>query len=306
MKLNLQRPLLFFDIESTGLNIATDCIAELSFVKVFPDKDEPEIKTWRFRPWDYALGKQHPIDPSASEVNGLKDSDLVNEPRFIEKVTEVYDWIKDSDLAGYNSAKFDLPLLVEEFERVKQYCLSRLSDPRVDSARKSAAKQVLDKIKNLDLHECRMVDVQSIYHFMEPRNLKAAHRFYCGSDFDNAHSAEADTVATYEVLLGELEMYQTPDELHPQALENDVEALSKIGNRPKMVDFAGRLVKDANGEIVINFGKHKGKTAREVYFSEPSYFDWVAKGEFTLDTKSQFDKLAKQFDIERLQSRFGK
>jgi len=303
MKLNLKRPLLFFDIESTGLNIATDCIAELSFLKVFPDKDEPELKTWRFCPWDYALGRQHPIDPSASEVNGLKDEDLAAEPKLIQKIDEVVSWLKGSDLAGYNSAKFDLPLLVEEIERIKLYCRSRMADPAVPSDKKSRAKRVLDSL-DFDLHDCKMVDVQSIYHIMEPRNLKAAHRFYCGGDFDNAHSAEADTVATYEVLLGELQMYKEPDELHPQALENNVDALSKIGNRPKMVDFAGRLIKADNGEILINFGKHKGKSAREVYESDPSYYDWIAKGEFTLDTKAQFEKLKNTFAIEKLKSKY--
>jgi len=306
MKLDLQRPLLFFDIESTGLNIATDCIIELSFVKLFPDKEEPEIKTWRFKPWDYALGKQHPIDPSAMEVHGIKDEDLKNEPRFIEKISEVTAWLKGSDLAGYNSTKFDLPMLVEEIERVKAYCRGRLADPMVPNDKKSRAKEVLDSL-DFDLHDCLMVDVQNIYHYMEPRNLKAAYRFYCGGkDFDGAHSAEADTVATYKVLLGELDMYQEPDEHHEIALKNNVEFLSKIGNRPKQVDYAGRLIRNDAGEVLINFGKHKGKTAREVYFSDPSYFDWIAKGEFTLDTKNQFAKLANQFSLEKLQAKFGR
>ncbi len=162
MELNLERPLLFFDIESTGLNIATDCIAELSFVKALPG-GETRIKTWRFKPWDYSAnngaGRQYPMNPSASAVNGIKDEDLKDCPRFCDKVDEVIEWIGDSDLAGFNSSKFDLPMLAEEIERVRKY----------------TGKQI-----DINLHEKRMVDVQNIYHFMEPRNLRAAYRFYCG------------------------------------------------------------------------------------------------------------------------------
>ncbi|MBR5073328.1 MAG: 3'-5' exonuclease, partial [Bacteroidales bacterium] len=175
MELKLNRPLLFFDIESTGLNIAADSIIELSFVKVFPD-GEQRIKTWKIKPWDYETRHQRPISPSASAVNGVKDEDLVDCPRFCDVVDEIVEWIGDSDLAGFNSAKFDLPLLAEEIERVRHY---------------------LGRDFNINLHEKKMVDVQNIYHFKEPRNLKAAYRFYCGGDFENAHTAEADTVATY-------------------------------------------------------------------------------------------------------------
>lgn len=271
MELNLERPLLFFDIESTGLNIATDCIAELSFVKALPG-GELRIKTWRFKPWDYALKKQYPINPSASAVNGIKDEDLKDCPRFMDKVDEVIEWIGDSDLAGFNSAKFDLPMLAEEIERVRKY----------------AGREDI----SINLHEKLMVDVQNIYHYMEPRNLRAAHRFYCGSDFDNAHSAEADTVATYEVLVGQLEMYG-------DKLKNDVNFLSSVGGRPKSIDYAGRLIYNDAGEAVVSFGKHKGKTAREVYRTDPSYFAWIDGGEFTLDTKRQFSILKHQFDKER-------
>ena len=184
MDLHLERPLLFFDIESTGLNIATDCIAELSFVKVFPD-GEQRVKTWRFKPWDYLNNRQYPMNPQASAVNGIKDEDLAGCPRFLDIVDEVVSWLSDSDLAGFNSAKFDLPMLAEEIERVR-----------------AAGRADLD----IDLHAKRMVDVQTIYHMMEPRNLKAAYRFYCGGkDFENAHTAEADTIATYEVLKGQLD-----------------------------------------------------------------------------------------------------
>jgi len=271
MKLNLERPLLFFDIESTGLNIATDSIIELSFVKVFPDSEE-RIKTWKVCPWDYVQGIQKHISESASSVNGVYDQDVKDCPKFYQIVDEVVSWLRDSDLAGFNSAKFDLPILAEEIERVREYC---------------------HKEFDINLHDKRMIDVQTIYHVMEPRNLKAAYRFYCHQDeLPNAHTAEADTVATYEVLKGQLDAY-------PETLRNDVGFLSNIGGRPKNVDYAGRLVWDSNSQAVISFGKHKGKTAREVYQKEPSYFAWIMQGEFTLDTKRQFALLKEQFDKEK-------
>ena len=271
MKLNLERPLLFFDIESTGLNIVSDSIAELSFVKVFPD-GEQRIKTWRMKPWDYEAGCQRPVSPAASAVNGLTDDMLKDCPRFQDLVDEILPYIEDSDLAGFNSAKFDLPLLAEEFERVRHF---------------------LGRNIDIDLHNKRMVDVQTIYHTMEPRNLKSAYRYYCGGeDFENAHTAEADTVATYEVLKGQLDMYQ-------DTLKNDVKFLSSFGGRPKTVDYAGRLAIGEGGEAVITFGKHKGKTAREVWETEPSYFSWIAQGDFTMDTKRQFELLSKKFSEER-------
>ena len=296
MELKLTRPLLFFDIESTGLNIATDGIIELSFVKSMPEGGTPLIKTWRIKPWDYRKHCVIPINPSASEVNGIKDEDLVNCPKFIEVLPEVADWLEGSDLAGFNSTKFDLPLLAEEIERVRDYCNTRLSDPR--SHDKAAA--MLKRIERIDLHESRMVDVQTIYHHMEPRNLRAAYRFYCGGkDFENAHSAEADTLATYEVLKAQLDRYKEPSDYQQEVLKNDVDSLSRIGGRARTVDFAGRLYYNDDNEPVISFGKHKGRTAREVWESEPSYFAWIENGDFTLDTKAQFARLKQQFQRER-------
>ena len=276
MNLNLTRPLLFFDIESTGLNIPNDSIIELSFVKVFPDGKE-EVKTWKIKPWDYEKQCQRPIDPSASKVNGITDDMLVNCPTFYEVADEVADWLKDSDLAGFNSTKFDLPMLAEEFERV----------------------ELAGKKLNVDLHSPKMVDVQNIYHTMEPRNLKAAYRFYCGGeDFDNAHTAEADTLATYAVLKGQLDKYG-------DALKNDVNTLSSFGNK-KSIDFAGYLIQGDDGDAVINFGKFKGKKARDVYNTERSYFSWIQNGAFMLDTKKQFDKLEQEFAMEKLKTKWGK
>lgn len=315
MELNLSRPLIFFDIESTGLSIATDGIIELSFLKLFPDSHKEEI-TWKIRPLDYSTGRQIPISPSASAVNGVKDEDLVNCPWFISVIEEVADWLRDSDLAGFNSAKFDLPLLAEEFYRARRYCEARINDPKVPEEKKAKARQVLRRT-DIDFHDCQMVDVQNIYHFMEPRNLRAAYRFYCGGkDFDNAHTAMADTRATYEVLLGQLEMYKEPDAMHDQVLKNDVKSLSEVGGRPKTLDFAGRIqLRDS--VPVVSFGKHKDKTVEEVYQTDRSYFSWIERGEFTEDTKAQFRKLAAGYSeamknmpptkeqLMSLQSRFG-
>ncbi len=280
MNLNLTRPLLFFDIESTGLNIPHDSIIELSFVKVFPDGKE-EIKTWKIKPWDYEKKCQRPIDPSASKVNGITDDMLVDCPTFYEVADEVAAWLSGSDLAGFNSAKFDLPMLAEEFERVA------LTGKKLD----------------VDLHSPKMVDVQNIYHAMEPRNLKAAYRFYCGGeDFDNAHTAEADTLATYAVLKGQLDRY-------PDTLKNDVASLASYAPK-KAIDFAGALVQDENGEAVINFGKYKGRKAMEIYETDRSYFSWIRSGSFMLDTKKQFsileEKYAMSSGVEKLKMKWGK
>lgn len=273
MELNLKRPLLFFDIESTGLNIPCDSIVELSFVKIFPD-NEQRIKTWRVCPWDYENGCQRPMNPAAEAVNGISDADVRDEKKFYEIADEVIDWLGDSDLAGYNSAKFDLPMLAEELERVRKY-----KRPELD----------------IDLHSRKMVDVQVIFHKMEPRNLKAAYRFYVGGDFENAHAAEADTLATVEVLKGQLDKYGE------EQIHNDMEWLANFTEMQKSVDYAGRIVLNADKEPCISFGKHKGKTCREVYQKEPSYFAWIEQGDFALDTKRQFAKLKEQFDEERLQ-----
>lgn len=276
MELNLQKPLLFFDIESTGLDIPVNSIIELSFVKVFPG-GEQRVKTWKIKPWDYIQRCQRPIEPAASAVNGITDDMLTDCPTFFELAEEIASWLEDSDLAGFNSFKFDLPMLAEEFERAA----------------------LAGKKLNVDLHAPRMVDVQNIFHVMEPRNLKAAYRFYCGGeDFENAHTAEADTLATLAVLKAQLDRY-------PGQLKNDVAQLSSFVSR-KAVDFSAHLIYNDAGEAVINFGKHKGKTARMVFLTEPSYFSWIQQGSFTLDTKRQFEKLEEQFKLEKLAQKFNR
>lgn len=270
MELNLTRPLLFFDIESTGLNIAQDSIIELSFVKILPG-NEQRIKTWRVKPWDYENGCQRAISPGAQEVHGISAEDLADCPTFYQIADEVAEWLCGSDLAGFNSAKFDLPMLAEEIERVRKYTQKELP---------------------VNLHEVKMVDVQNIFHKMEPRTLKAAYRFYCDAELENAHAAEADTLATYEVLKGQLDRYS-------DSLKNDVDFLSAFSVMNRTVDYAGRLVLNDKKEPVVSFGKHRGKTAREVYMTEPSYFAWIDNGDFTLDTKRQFALLKEQFETEK-------
>ncbi len=276
MELNLERPLLFFDIESTGLNIASDSIIELCFVKIMPG-GEQRVKTWRVKPWDYINDRQREINPSAQAVHGISAEDLADCPTFYEISEEVAQWLDGSDLAGFNSAKFDLPMLAEEIERVRR------------GSRVFPAKTV-----SIDLHLMQMVDVQNIFHMMEPRTLKAAYTFYCGKELENAHAAEADTLATYEVLKGQLDRYADDPRI-----ENDINKLAKFSVKQRTVDYAGRIVLNDKDEPCISFGKHKGKTAREVYFSEPSYFAWIDGGDFTLDTKRQFAKLKAQYEEEK-------
>ena len=272
MELNLERPLLFFDIESTGLNIASDSIIELCFVKIMPG-GEQRVKTWRVKPWDYEADCQRAINPSAQAVHGISAEDLADCPTFSEISEEVASWLEGSDLAGFNSAKFDLPMLAEEFERVSRHT---------------------EKKPSIDLHAMKMVDVQNIFHMMEPRTLKAAFMFYCGKDLVDAHAAEADTLATYEVLKGQLDRYA--DDLR---IENNVDKLARFSTKQRTVDYAGRLILNDKDEPVISFGKHKGKTAREVYNSEPSYYAWIENGDFTLDTKRQFANLKAQYEQEK-------
>ena len=272
MKLNLERPLLFFDIESTGLNIASDSIIELCFVKVFPDGEE-RVKTWRVKPWDYTADCQRPINPSAQAVHGISAEDLADKPTFYQIVDEVVEWLSGSDLSGFNSAKFDLPLLAEEIERVRMYT---------------------DKQPAIDLHKMQMVDVQNIFHMMEPRTLKSASMFYCGKDLENAHAAEADTLATYEVLKGQLDRYAGDPRI-----DNNIDKLARLSTKQRTVDYAGRIILNDKDEPCISFGKHKGKTAKEVYLNEPSYFAWISNGDFTLDTKRQFALLKEEFDQEK-------
>ena len=241
MQLNLKNPLVFFDLETTGTNVATDRIVEISYLKVMPNGEE-RSKTYRVNP------EMH-IPESASEVHGIKDEDVADCPTFREIGKLIAEELKGCDLAGYNSNRFDIPLLAEEFLRADI---------------------------NLDLSKRKFIDVMVIYQKMEQRTLSAAYKFYCNKDLENAHSADADTRATYEVLKAQLDYY-------PQ-LENDVETLSKMVHN-KNADFAGRIVFNKKGEEVFNFGKYKGQLVAEVLRRDTGYYGWIMNSDFTLNTK---------------------
>jgi len=269
MKLNLKRPLAFFDLEATGINVGADRIVEIAILKAMPDGSEI-VKTWRTNP-------EMPIPLQASLIHGIYDEDIANEPTFKVLAAEIAAFIDDSDLAGYNSNKFDIPMLLEEFLRAE-----------VD----------------FDMSERKFVDVQNIFHQMEQRTLKAAYKFYCQEDLVNAHAAEADVIATYKVLLGQLEMYKETEFVDKQGLKsipvvNDVEALHTFTNINKPVDFAGRMVYNDKNEVCFNFGKHKGKTTEQVFTAEPSYYAWMKQGDFPLYTKKKLDEEWAKFNAKK-------
>lgn len=242
MNLKLTRPIVFFDLETTGVDVAKDRIVEISILKLHPD-GKKEIKTRRVNP-------EMPIPPGSTEIHGISDEDVKDEPTFAALAKSLAQFIGNSDLAGYNSNKFDVPLLVEEFLRVG-----------VD----------------FDLESRKLVDVQNIFHKMEQRTLVAAYKFYCGKDLVDAHSAEADIKATYEVLESQIERYDD--------LENDVDFLAEFSKRNNTVDLMGRIVYNENNIEVFNFGKHKGKPVSEILEKDPSYYNWMMKGDFPLYTK---------------------
>ncbi|MDD2490650.1 MAG: 3'-5' exonuclease [Bacteroidales bacterium] len=253
MKLNLKNPIIFFDIESTGLNVASDRIVELSALKIFPNGDQ-ELKTRRLNPTIL-------ISPEAQAIHGISNDDVKDCPTFKEIAKSLSNWMQGCDFAGYNSIKFDIPMLAEEFLRAG-----------ID----------------FDFRKRKLVDVQNIFHKMEQRTLVAAYKFYCNKNLENAHSAEADTVATYEILESQLDVYS-------ETLENDVEFLSKFSTRSNSLDYAGRIVINDKEVPVFNFGKHKGKPVFNVFSKEPSYYSWMMNGDFTLDTKQVLTKLYNEY-----------
>lgn len=261
MKLNLKRPLAFFDLEATGTNLGVDRIVEIAVLKVLPDGSQ-EMKVSRINP-------EMPIPFEVSLIHGIYDEDVKEEPTFKQIGQEFADFLIDCDLAGYNSNKFDIPMLMEEFLRAGVA---------------------------FELEDRKFVDVQNIFHQMEQRTLKAAYKFYCGKQIENAHSAEADIRATYEVLLAQLEKYQDTEWEDKKGnkskpVQNDVNALHEFTNLSRPVDFAGRMVFDENGIEVFNFGKHKGKCVEEVFTLEPSYYSWMQQGDFPLYTKRCLEKI---------------
>ncbi|ASF43194.1 3'-5' exonuclease [Capnocytophaga endodontalis] len=242
MELKLSKPICFFDLETTGIDITKDRIVEISILKVYPNGNK-ESKTWLVNP-------TIPIPKAASDVHGITDERVAGEPTFKELAKQIHNMIKDSDLAGYNSDRFDIPLLAEEMLRAE-----------VD----------------FDLGNRVSVDVQTIFHKMEQRTLSAAYKFYCGKDLIDAHTASADTNATYEILKAQLDRYDS--------LENNIKKLSEFTYRKQIADFAGFIGYNDKGEEIFTFGKHKGKRVEDIFDEEPGYFGWLLGANFPLYTK---------------------
>ncbi|WP_321426447.1 exonuclease domain-containing protein [uncultured Bacteroides sp.] len=249
MDLNLKNPVVFFDLETTGVNINSDRIVEICYLKVHPNGNE-ESKTLRINP------EMH-IPEESSKIHGIYDEDIANCPTFKEVAKNIARDIEGADLAGFNSNRFDIPVLAEEFLRAG-----------VD----------------IDMSKRKFIDVQVIFHKMEQRTLSAAYKFYCEKDLDDAHTAEADTRATYEVLKAQLDRY-------PADLQNDMAFLADFSTYNKNVDFAGRVVYDENEVEVFNFGKYKGMSVTEVFKKDPGYYSWMLNSDFTLNTKAVLTKI---------------
>ena len=258
MELNLIRPICFFDLETTGTNVAKDRIVEISILKIHPNGTK-EIKTWLVNP-------EMQIPDEVVAIHGISNEKVANEPTFKQLSKEIYAIIKDCDLGGFNSDRFDIPLLAEEMLRAD-----------ID----------------FDMKTTVSVDVQTIFHKMEKRTLGAAYKFYCDKELTDAHSAEADTQATYEVLLSQLDRY--PD------LENNIKKLAEFSTHRQFADFAGFLGYDEDGEEIFSFGKHKGKKVLDVLEKEPGYFGWMLNADFPLYTK----KVLTQIKLSQLNNKLG-
>lgn len=255
-KLNLSRPLIFFDLETTGTDVVKDRIVELSFIKVNPDGSE-ERKCWRLNP-------TIPIPAASTAVHHITNEDVMDKPTFKDISESLLGLFEGCDIAGFNSNKFDVPLLMEEFSR----CGLKFS-----------------------LMDRRLVDVQNIYHKMEPRTLIAAYRYYCGKELEGAHGAMADTEATYAVLKEQIKKYEE--------LENDVASLSKASGSDRFIDLSARFIRNEKGEEIFNFGKHKGQTFREVLRKDPSFLNWMMQGDFAKDTKDAVLRLKAKYQNEK-------
>lgn len=255
MKLNLTRPLAFFDLETTGTNVVKDRIVEISIYKVQPDGTAETLTR--------LVNPEMPIPREVTDIHGITNEDVANAPTFKQLAPVLNVFLDNCDLAGYNSNKFDIPMLIEEFLRAGI---------------------------EFDIKKRRLVDVQNIFHKMEPRTLKAAYKFYCGKELVDAHAAEADTKATYEILLSQIERYDGVDYedregLIKEPIKNDVTALHKFSYNHNNADLAGHIGYNKQGKEVFKFGKHKGKQVEDVFKAEPQYFDWMMKADFPLTTK---------------------
>lgn len=249
MKLNLKNPIIFFDLETTGVDVSKDRIVEICYIKVWPNGNEVS-RTMRINPGMH-------IPEQSSAVHGIKDEDVKDCPLFKDVAKDIANDFMGCDIAGFNSNRFDLPMLAEEFLRAQ-----------VD----------------IDLTRHRAIDVQVIYHKLEQRTLSAAYKFYCGAELVNAHSALADTRATYEILMAQLDHY-------PEVLKNDMEFLSQFSSFTRNVDFAGRMVYDDAGNELINFGKYKGERVDVVLARDPGYYAWIMNGDFPLNTKQVLTRI---------------
>lgn len=247
MNLQLVRPIAFIDLETTGINISTDKIVEIAIVKISPDGSKI-VKRKLINP-------QMPISPASTEVHGITDEMVKDAPTFKQAANELKQFMENCDLGGYNSNRFDVPMLIEEFLRAG---IEFTTDNR------------------------KMIDAQKVFHQMEQRTLSAAYKFYCSKTLEGAHGAEADATATWEVLDAQLERY-------PQ-IGNTVEAIAKFTGEDDIIDFARRFVKEKGIEI-FNFGKHKGKPVTQVLKEEPQYYDWMMKGDFAMNTKQKFTEI---------------
>jgi DNA polymerase III subunit epsilon len=255
MKLQLTRPLAFIDLETTGINISTDRIVELAIVKILPD-GEQQVKRKVINP-------QMPISAASSEVHGITDEMVKDAPSFKQVANEVKQFLENCDLGGYNSNRFDIPILVEEFLR------SGLE---------------------FNIEGRKMVDAQKVFHLMEQRTLSAAYKFYCGKTHEGAHSAQHDALATWEVLEAQVERYPN--------IGNTVETITKFTGEDDFVDFARRFIK-VDGVEIFNFGKHKGKQVTEVLKTEPQYYDWMMKGDFAMHTKQKLTEILNRTLIKK-------
>lgn len=284
MQLHLTKPIIFFDLETTGVQVGHDHIVEICLHKVMPD-GTTDTRVERVRPAD-ANGNTVHIPELTTAIHGISDADVADKPTFRELAPSLMEYIGDADLAGYNSNKFDVPLLVEEFLRAG-----------ID----------------FDLRCRRLVDVQNIFHQMEQRTLVAAYKFYCHKDLENAHSAAADTIATYEVLQAQLDRYQGVDYKDrsgrvSQPVVNDIAALSDFTANKQWADLVGHIGYDARQREIFNFGKYKGKAVEEIFEIEPSYYDWMMKSDFPLSTKKLITEIwnrRRQHKLDQLKAHFG-
>ncbi len=248
MILQLNKPLVIFDLETTGINTSKDRIVELCMIRIQSDGQRSDLNL-RFNPGI-------PIPPEVSAIHGIFDADVANEPKFSEKAAEIAQFLNNCDFAGFNSNKFDFPMLVEEFYRAG-----------------------LD----FDISKRKFIDAQKIFHLMEPRNLSAAYKFYCSKELSNAHSAKADTEATWEIIQSQLQRYSN--------LEPNIDFLHKFSGQSNLADLAGRLVYNDKQEVVFNFGKHKGRTVSDVFKTDLGYYDWMMQGDFPMQTKKVLTRL---------------